>query len=1349
MKHSKWLLKLILVILVINLTFFLAWYVFNIKECIKSKIEVTLSKELHGSFKIKDLSINERLVIASDVVFDSDDSLLSFNIEQIQVRYNLLKFLLSGFKLKKTNAYIAVFKPIVSLSYNYKDIEKKESQKIPDLRDYFRSLEIKNGILHIKIAYIFENLPVGSLSFIESFNNINCTINNKEYSNVRLTAKASQQGLVKANLRIENGQVSLMHIDMENYRPKSMKLAEIEHISSIITMQFDYIKSSVNPVFNTAIHAKLWDTSFEYAKNKVRIPYLSLDGDLHDLIAEVRNAKYKNNIISIKSRIKDVFSTPSFDSLVDVIAFDLSEIDEDISGIAEGNASISGTYHDFVAKSIVFIPEVSYQNETFTGIVVESVLADNKLTFNVHDIKWRQHVVNTQGILDFVAKKLDVDLKTNALNQHQYTQVTSDLHATLDFSQKNMSLEFLINNLALKNRDLVLDGFHGRCSIIKSSSSDNSLITNLDLMNNNGVLITIKGNLDSLTFESDISLNNTSLIECLPSIKKLELNSAVSGFVNVKYQNFKISGHNQFDFNIKHPTTISNKIKTSFDFNLSDLSGNLAYSSISDYSKDTPIDVNFNLKFENNFLELTNLEIDNTIKAKAWINMTDLTEYGLSIVANNFKTTKLWDLLNKDSSEIPFNADIECNLDYNFKKDSKVMGDVTITELTIPDLKSLNIPLSFSGNLNDIYLHGAIESKGSSNVFFSGSLVHNKDFKDVCFSGNAVVSNLNINDYFSDSNVTGSISGNTDWLLKTKKGLFDYDLSAKITGDNINLFGFVADSLIIDVNQSKDMLEINKLSLISDRLLKLNCTGALDYNVITNSFTQGSNNVNVKIEGDVLRWIRRFAPDIDSARSRFKLQTDFKVSEDGMLFDNGFITLSKGQIKVKNQEDAVNHINLEGKIIKNELILDKASCQFGQGKIFIRNIIDTGDDNFFIGPLNLGYLFVRTDDDGIQLSIPEYMPENTYATAVLKGQNSKEATIKGPFDDMEIKAEVVVSNGNAVFPPNTKNLLQLVNMFFVRSKHIETLPLPFTLDLMIRLKDNINYVTYPANLVILPNSYLRLTYDGTDWSADEAEFISEKGTLDFYGTIFDVEFVKLDINSQRDILAVNGTFFKKARDGTLVTLEVSTNPKKSGDVINQLEFKLVSDNPQDRSTPQILSRLRYGRNIDEISPEQRLNLLQDEAMQLISTSVSTTYISQFLSPIESKIRRFLRLDSFTISTGFVQNLFVEFSNEETERLPFSDTSNLNADIMQFSSAVLLNNFSVSMGKYLGRKFFIDYQIQLQETTDLAQKTKLDLYHYSSLQLNLPWQLRLRYTFNIKPIREANSHEVMLQRSFRF
>ncbi|MCK7532239.1 MAG: hypothetical protein MZV63_15030 [Marinilabiliales bacterium] len=109
--------------------------------------------------------------------------------------------------------------------------------------------------------------------------------------------------------------------------------------------------------------------------------------------------------------------------------------------------------------------------------------------------------------------------------------------------------------------------------------------------------------------------------------------------------------------------------------------------------------------------------------------------------------------------------------------------------------------------------------------------------------------------------------------------------------------------------------------------------------------------------------------------------------------------------------------------------INKLTCRAGSGTLYISNAIDSGDYNFFVGPVNLGYFLLNSNSKNIQFSIPGYLPADTYMNAILKGQGQENATLKGPFDDMEIEGEVIASGGSAVYPANTKNILQIVNVF--------------------------------------------------------------------------------------------------------------------------------------------------------------------------------------------------------------------------------------------------------------------------------------------------------------------------------
>ena len=352
---------------------------------------------------------------------------------------------------------------------------------------------------------------------------------------------------------------------------------------------------------------------------------------------------------------------------------------------------------------------------------------------------------------------------------------------------------------------------------------------------------------------------------------------------------------------------------------------------------------------------------------------------------------------------------------------------------------------------------------------------------------------------------------------------------------------------------------------------------------------------------------------------------------------------------------------------------------------------------------------------------------------------------------MKISAEVILSNASALFPPNTDNLLKLANSVreatFKRSDS-ETAPLPFTLDVLITLGENVSYVTYPAKLSIEPGGFLHLMYDGLAFSVPEAFFSSERGTIDIFGTVFQVDKVDINMVESQDLLSVDGVFYKRAPDGTLVSLKAITLPDPTKSFMDRLQFSLTSDNPEDRTISQILARLRYSGSTDPNQQEQN-GALQDEALSLISGNLDASLFTPILSPVETYVRRKLKLDNFSINAGFLQNLYTQYSNDPSQLANYTDMKQLSSDIAQFSSSILLDNLSISVSKYLGRRMFLDYQLELQEATDLQKRTRIMVSHETALRLMLPRQFRLGYTFQYTPQDKKSSHELMLQRSFRF
>ncbi len=1346
MKHPKWLLIIVLILLVVNIIFYTVWYALDIQGKVRSQLETFLNKTLNGQVTIQKLSINDRHITANDIAFTDKTKNIRLKIKQVQVRYNLLRIILSGFKINKAITQITVYEPNLTLVYDYKPKKEKKPLKIPDLVSYFRTLVIKDGSVDIKFSTTIDTVNATKLNFNERLHDINLTITNRRDSEIALKATSNNGGLVDLSSNLDKGLIKKAKLQLSHYVPSSVQITGIDSISSEISIiaKYDRAKASINQDID--LNSIIWNTGFTYMGYRIHTPYLNVRGNLKQLDYDLRNCKINNSQFNSKGTIYQPLKDVAIKSTAELTKITLTDIDKNLIGTASGTAQISGKLTNISASGRISLPSATYQGETITDLLIDAKYSADSLHFNSNAFGWRNQVGNVSGYFNTKKLLLGGKVRTNPSDLGQKERLDSDLTALVDFSNSGIKAVVDVNSLSFSSPYAVVQNLHGSGKLTVNSQTDKSAIVDLALEDSQGLSLSLNGDLASMQLKSVVSLNGVSTVQYSPLLLKQHINSVISGEIKTDINNKDVTGNFDLVYNMTSPYNLHTDIISDYKYSLDSRTGDISIRTENGVMNDLPFSLNLHSVLERDLLKLTDLNIDDAIFASGWLNLQDNKDFGLQIKADSVEFANYWNKFKTDNSKPPIASIISLNLDYNINHDNKVAGFIKADSFTTKPFKPINSTININGTTKKIDINGNIGSSDTNQLLFQSTVSRNPELSIVA---NGQFNNFKIEDFLDFEKTRGKLNGAVQWTLRTTQdSKFNSTFSVDMTGNAILFQGFPVDSLQVKIAQLNDLLNVDALKITVGDYFKLSGKGSIDYNVLTNTYSKGNHYLNLAFDGDVLKWINHQSKYIEDAKGRVKCQVVVKASEDGLIAENGFLTLSRGMVKLKDQVEAIKNIEMQCRIVENQLELDKFSLQIGDGKLYIRNAIDPGGDNFYIGPLNLGYFLLRTDDAGLQVTIPDYIPANSVVTAVLKGQNSKEAIIKGPFDDMEIKGEILCSNGSALYPASTNNLMQLMNFF--RAKTVPTeVPLPFTLDLMIIIKENVHYVTYPANIKCLPESFLHLTYDGNMWNASEAEFQSEQGTLDFYGSVFNVEFVKLVINLQQKLVALNGTFIRKAPDGTLVTLTVTTNLQKAGDLFNQLEFTLTSDNPEDKSAPQILARLRYNRSMDELSPDQRQSILQDEAMQVIGTSVSTTYISQWLSPVENTVRKFLRLDSFSINTGFIQNLYVQYGTNNQERASFSDPKNLNSDIMQFSSSVFLNNLSLSMGKYLGKGLFLDYQVQMQETTDLARKTKLVFYHDTTLRYSLPWKLRLSYTYSIKPLREPNSHEIMIQRSFRF
>jgi len=1353
MRRTKLFLILVIILLVVNATFFLSWYGLGLRDRFREFVSSELGKVLKGKVSIAELHFSDRQLFAEGIVYAASDSTVSVKIARFRAQYNLLRFAFGGFKVKRLVTEADIYQPVVSYNYHYKPKVPKPKKPLilPDLAGYFNSLRVIDGAVSAEVKIPVKIIQAGELNIRQELHKINLTAITRDATNIKLNAQSGIQGALKAEGILKKGRIVSVDAEITRLNPQSVSHPDLQNVSSEISLVTWLSQDSLGAALKYEAKAQLWSTKALFAQDyPVSIPYLWVETDGHNLGAQLSRSTMGNGYASAEVDISELGPRMKFNKALAEVGIDLKMIDPRLSGFVRCSLNARGTLKDPQGSLTLNSDLLSYQKYSLADLAASGEFKDGALQFEIPGIRYINQSVNLKGSFSPALLALDTHLETHPLRQGNIPYLLNaelDIHAELP--TKYPMVDAKVHRLELSTGKMNLKGIEGGIKLLPGTT-ENSYYVDASLSGGEGFKINLIGDIldRNLLLDAEFKSLYPAAVYALPQLKKFD--PELSGKVEAILQADKLVTHTQLDVTLHDFLPYSSRLDLVGNFDLNSQEGAIHLQSTQGRLNDQDLDFSLAASLKDRQLQISGLHINDLLSLSGRIDLLNPKDLDFSLAAWNLSYQDIirfypaWDI------NLPEFNGLTLFADYNQNQSKLFNASLSLNNVDLLAITPVGMDLQISGPLTGMAVSGVIDNvrekilelSGTARVSPQSDLQLTAKFKD-----------LSIEQIVLNSPLAGVISGSAGFSLKDllhKKP--QLEVAADLKAHDLQTEKLKIDRLIVKAKQNATLLQVDSLYAYSSQLLELAGSGAIDYNAITREFFEGNNRLNLKAEGQLFAWLKDVTPYILESHGNSSLTCSIGVLEDQFLISGGALDISDGFLRLKDQSEPLTNINIKGTFDKNRIIIERGQVQMGEGKLLFNNIFEADNsDHFMLGFMDLGILRALIEEPGILASIPLFTPPKTLTNIVLKGKNSRYAMIKGPFDQMKISAEVILSNASALFPPNTDNLLKLANS--VREATIKhndnyAAPLPFTLDVLITLGDNVRYTTYPAKLNIQPGGYLLLLYDGLNFTVQEAYFSSERGTVDIFGTVFQVDKVDITMVDSQDVLNVDGVFYKRAPDGTMITLKAVTLADPSKSFMDRLKFSLTSDNPDDRTISQILSRLRYtGSN--ETSKETQNGALQDEALTLISGNLDASLYSPFLSPVETYVRRKLRLDNFSISAGFLQNLYTQYSNDPSQLANYTDMKQLTTDIAQFSSSILLNNLSVSASKYLGRRMFWDYQLELQEATDLQKRTRIMVSHETSLRFMLPKKYRLGYTLKYTPQENKLSHEIMLQRSFRF
>ncbi|MBP7562753.1 MAG: hypothetical protein KA886_03100 [Candidatus Cloacimonetes bacterium] len=1336
MKHNRWFVYLVGILLIINLSIYAAFKYFDAASYFRNRISLMLESSLDANVSLDQFSINEKQMFISNLKLDDKQGQFQIRVKHLYVDYNLLFVLLSNISKAKAIKEIRIYEPDVIYRYQAK---KKTNTSNTDYTKWFKKLKVENGKLKI-----VSGLKI--IKFESQLDSIDIQINNEKQSEIQLNAHTSEHSKLKLYSVLEKNRLKKLKATVSDLRLNHLIIDSklILNCKSSAMIDFD----SRQWLYDVQLHDLDLAIQDETLKNILSVNHLfperfrlygnqnkaflntkvKSDTDLNLLLEMTVSDPFKNRKISLDYVINH-FQLPK-----------MTHVEGKIN--AEGTLKWNGKIG---VEGIVLSDSLTFKDETAKAIqlsVKTDDLLNGKIKFQSNEMQLFKGRTSFSGNYSLKNNQIESDIQCSEIAyDFKGLSLMGNISSTVQYQKKSFTLKNKIEGARFSYQSYEMDQLYGDIFI-----SNNQYEVDLENTEKSFELA-YQGSLQDKEHHFDLVLDNFHLKKIKGDFADLPVNGKIQ--VNLKdgrlksLLNMSIPKNNtiafQGDFDAEFNADINEK-KTNLDCVLKK-----GY-----FNKKA---IQFSLKADGTLDSLKSSEfiINKELQLNVSAGLSPFFFYRIETQNQIIPLSMISQYFVDEDVKQNLKGYLQINrLFYDSSKEKSLKADIAVNKLQYTISREFNIKSNISGDLDDIQINRFEVSGGDKRLLNAEGRI--EDFgKNLSIEAGL---NGELSEFADLPDSKGLLNASLEFNLKDGAKTF----KAKLATEELLLYNQYLNRVNLNVEQLEKELVFNEISVGSNMYYSINGKGSIAYNVLQDQTYESHKSLRLDLKLDPLGYLSNEYDLMNQTQSQLTGFAEVSMNEEGLLIKSAELNMQNGKVKLQSQPEIIDKISLKMNVLNNRLDLKQFSFRMGKGIVNIRNEIKHNEEDFILGNVQIGHLYVSSDNEGIFMHVPYYSPKNSVANIKVKGRSNNEFEIKGPFDDIHLTGDIIFSNGTGIYPSDSENLLQYLNQIMARNQmrrnekkqlepedkqETESSDYPFTLDLVLRFANNMRYVTYPLNLEVNPDSYLELTYKKGRWGVNSASFISESGEVELFGTIFKADYVSVKITPYDYNPIVLGSFYKKAPDGTTIFLEISSDPSISN-FMESMTISLKSDNSDDKNAAQILSKLRYGKSLDELSSQQEQSILQDEALQLFGVGLGSAFVDPYITPFETKVRKWFNLDTFNINPGFVQNLFNEYKSDNHAKLRGTDK-----DIISFSSSILLNNLSINSGRYISNIVFFNYEAIFQEETDIFENNRLYMYNNFSLRYDLPFKIQGIYEFQLIPDNKKEAHEIFFMRSFKF
>ncbi len=113
------------------------------------------------------------------------------------------------------------------------------------------------------------------------------------------------------------------------------------------------------------------------------------------------------------------------------------------------------------------------------------------------------------------------------------------------------------------------------------------------------------------------------------------------------------------------------------------------------------------------------------------------------------------------------------------------------------------------------------------------------------------------------------------------------------------------DDIQIMLSQTKNVLIVDTLYVACNELGTVSGSGAIDYNLLTNTYFEGNHTLQLKVDGLLFEWLDKNVPLVKNARGKAHLDCSLQTFEDQLMVKNGNFSINDGSILLQDQAEPI------------------------------------------------------------------------------------------------------------------------------------------------------------------------------------------------------------------------------------------------------------------------------------------------------------------------------------------------------------------------------------------------------------------------------------------------------------